>query len=61
MTAHHMMYAVNAFSAVYLTVAVVATGELGRVATFVQNHPQILYNIGIFSLSSAIGQVSKLA
>ncbi len=56
-TAHHMMYAVNAFSSIYLSVAVVATGEIWRVAEFILDHPEVLLNIAAFSFSSAIGQV----
>ena len=56
-SAYHMMYAVNAFSAVYLSVSVVASGELWRVTGFIQRHPTVLLNIAIFSISSAIGQV----
>lgn len=59
-SAHHMMYAVNVFSAVYLMVAVLVSGEHTRVATFIQNHPQVLLNIAIFSVSSAIGQVTLI-
>lgn len=56
-SAHHMMYAVNTFSAVYLIVAVVVTGELSEVLAFIQRHPEVLLNIAVFSVSSAIGQV----
>ena len=60
MSAHHMMYAVNVFSAIYLMVAVVAVGELERVTAYIHNHPTILFSIAIFSISSAIGQVSTV-
>lgn len=56
--AHHMMYAVNVFAAVYLSVGVVVTGELWRVMAFIQRHPTVLFNIAVFTFSSAIGQVS---
>lgn len=56
-SAHHMMFAVNAFAAIYLSVAVVVSGELTAVIGFIQRHPEVLLNIAIFSLSSAMGQV----
>lgn len=60
-SAYHMMYAVNAFSAVYLVVSVVVSGELWKVTGFIQRHPSVLLNIAVFSISSAIGQVHTLA
>lgn len=57
-SAYHMMYAVNAFAAVYLSVGVVSTGELWGVIGFIQRHPSVIFNIAIFSVASAIGQVS---
>lgn len=55
-SAYHMMYAVNVFSAVYLSAAVILSGELWRVTAFIQTHPTVLLNIGAFSVASAIGQ-----
>ena len=57
-SAHHMMYAVNTFSAIYLSVCVIATGELWRVIAFIQQHPNVLLDIAAFSLASAVGQVT---
>lgn len=54
-----MMYAVNVYAAVYLSVSVVLSGELWTVCAFIQRHPDVLYNIAIFSFSSAVGQVSR--
>ena len=58
--AHHMMYAVNVFAAVYLSVGVVVTGELWRVMAFIQRHPTVIFNISVFTVSSAIGQVNHI-
>lgn len=55
----HMMYAVNIFAAIYLGITSLVTGEILEVATFIQRHPVILGNIAAFSVSSAIGQVSR--
>ncbi len=53
----HMMYAVNIFSAIYLAVTAIVTGEIVQVALFIQRHPTVLVNIAAFSISSAVGQV----
>lgn len=53
-----MMYAVNMYSSIYLAVSVVVSGELWTVTNFIQQHPEVLLNITVFSVSSAIGQVS---
>lgn len=57
-SAYHMMFAVNVFAAVYLSVAVVVSGEIWRAATFIHKHPEVLISIALFGLCSAVGQVT---
>lgn len=56
-TAHHMMYAVNVYSVLFLAVGMFLSGEGRDAAEFVQRHPHVILNILAFSLASAVGQV----
>lgn len=54
--AHHMMFAVNRWSILYLGVAIAFTGEAIMFLAFVGRHPQVVWNILLFGLTSAVGQ-----
>jgi UDP-galactose transporter B1 len=41
----------------FLCIPSLSGGELNQAMTFVQTHPSILYDIGLFSLAGALGQV----
>ncbi|XP_074598579.1 solute carrier family 35 member B1-like [Brevipalpus obovatus] len=53
----HMMYNLNLCSVVYLIPLVFFTGEYSEFFLFVNKYPLAMYNIGLFSIMSAIGQV----
>ena len=57
--AHHMMYAVNVYSAVYLGVAMFLSGEGVEAVGFIQRHPHVLLWMLAFAVASAIGQVRR--
>ncbi|XP_067005998.1 solute carrier family 35 member B1 [Anabrus simplex] len=52
----HMMINMNLWSMLYLGVAIVATGEVFMFVNFVQQHPNIIWQIITFSIASALGQ-----
>jgi len=54
--AHAMMFSVNKWSALYLGVAVLFTGEVFQFVAFVQRYPYVMWNVLLFSLTSALGQ-----
>ena len=45
---------------VLFLVAVLWTGEVWDFLSFTERHPSIIYNILLFGLTSALGQVSTL-
>lgn len=53
----HMMYKMNLWSTFYLLIATAATGELVRFYEFIGRHPSLIYDIGLFSCLSAVGQL----
>lgn len=53
----HMMYKVNLWSTVYLSVATLYTGELFRFYDFIGRHQSLMSDIILFSSLSAIGQL----
>ncbi|XP_022238954.1 solute carrier family 35 member B1-like isoform X2 [Limulus polyphemus] len=53
----HMMLMMNIWSTCYLGVALLLTGEVWKFLVFVQNYPYIIYNILMFSITSALGQM----
>lgn len=55
--ANNMMFYVNIFSVLYLSLAVVLGGELFEFLAFAQRHPSVWFNMISFSLASAIGQM----
>ena len=52
----HMMRSMNKWSVLFLAVALTATGELWDFLGFVSRHPSVLWQIGLFSVASALGQ-----
>ena len=54
-----MMFNMNLWSVLWLAIAL-STGEAYDFALFAERNPHVLYNIIIFGLSSALGQVSKI-
>lgn len=53
----HMMYKMNLWSTFYLLAATLATGELIKFHSFILRHPNLVYDIALFSSLSAIGQL----
>lgn len=56
----HMMMAMNKWSIAYLGVGLAATGEIWQFAAFVGRHPSVLGQLALFSVCSALGQVTIL-
>lgn len=52
----HMMVNMNLWSMVFLSIALIATGQLFDFISFVQRHPHILIQLILFSACSALGQ-----
>ncbi|KAJ1136254.1 hypothetical protein NDU88_002671 [Pleurodeles waltl] len=53
---NHMMLNINVWSTLMLGAGIVFTGELWEFLSFAERYPSILYNIMLFSLTSALGQ-----
>ncbi|XP_003745674.1 solute carrier family 35 member B1 [Galendromus occidentalis] len=53
----HMMSQLNFFSVVYVSVAIVFTGEFPLFLNFVQKYPQVLGELALFAGCSAVGQI----
>lgn len=52
-----MMLSINAWSSVYLILAMTITGEGVSFCDFCTRHPMILINVGLLSACAAIGQL----
>ena len=52
----HMMRSMNKWSIFFLAIALTATGELWDFSSFVARHPSVMWQIGLFSVASALGQ-----
>ena len=52
------MMAMNKYSCVYLALALLATGEGLEFVSFIQRHPDVVWQLATFSVASALGQVS---
>jgi UDP-galactose transporter B1 len=52
----HMMRAMNKWSILYLGIALVGSGELWDFVGFVQRHPSVVWEVVLFSVTSALGQ-----
>ncbi|XP_069671309.1 solute carrier family 35 member B1 [Periplaneta americana] len=52
----HMMLSMNFWSIIYLGVAILVTGEGVMFASFVQRHPNVVWQLLSFSIASALGQ-----
>lgn len=53
----HMMLNVNFWSVVYLGVAIVLSGELTQFLGFVERHPEVIWQLTLLSVTSALGQM----
>ncbi|XP_041431476.1 solute carrier family 35 member B1 isoform X1 [Xenopus laevis] len=53
---NHMMLSINLWSSLFLGAGIVLTGELWDFLSFTERYPSIVYNIVLFSLTSALGQ-----
>ncbi|MEQ2174092.1 hypothetical protein GOODEAATRI_004222, partial [Goodea atripinnis] len=56
-SANHMMLNINMWSTLILGLVVLWTGEVWSFLSFAERHPSIFYNILLFGLTSALGQV----
>lgn len=56
-----MMLNMNLWSTLFLGIGLLATGEIWQFVDFVNRFPEVLWNIFLFSLMSALGQVCCLA
>lgn len=54
----HMMRAMNKWSIAFLGMALAVTGEVSDFTAFVYQHPNILGQLALFSICSALGQVA---
>ena len=52
-----MMFAMNAFSTGFLSLLLIASGELAAFFRFIAAYPTVLQQIILFSVSGAVGQV----
>jgi hypothetical protein len=50
----------NAFSTFFLSLMLIASGELAAFFRFIAAYPNVLQEIILFAMSGAIGQVFKL-
>ena len=50
------MRSMNKWSIFFLAIALTATGELWEFLGFVARHPTVIWQIGLFSVASALGQ-----
>ncbi|XP_027761373.1 solute carrier family 35 member B1 [Empidonax traillii] len=58
---NHMMLNVNLWSTLFLGAGILFTGELWEFLSFTERYPSVIYNILLFGLTSALGQVSAPA
>lgn len=56
-TGQQMMLSINAWSSVYLVLAMTITGEGVSFCDFCTRHPMVLINVGLLSACAAIGQL----
>jgi hypothetical protein len=54
------MFTMNAFSTFFLSLMLIASGELAAFFRFIAAYPNVLQEIILFAMSGAIGQVFKL-
>lgn len=52
----HMMLNMNLWSCLFLSIAVLLTGEIWDFMQFVSRHPDIIWQLATFSLAGALGQ-----
>lgn len=56
-TAQHMMLAVNGWSSIFMTIALVLSGEIFEFAEFAFKYPKIIAQLLTFGTASALGQL----
>lgn len=56
-TAQHMMLDMNFWSMVFLSAALLLTGEGVQFVHFVSRHPVCLAHIGVLAIAGALGQL----
>lgn len=56
-TAQHMMLAMNGWSTLFVSVAIVITGELFQFIAFAGRYPYVLVNLALLSITGALGQL----
>jgi solute carrier family 35 (UDP-galactose transporter), member B1 len=54
---YRLMFYMNVFSTMYLGVGLLATGEVKEFIQFSSTYPHVLIDIGLFGLTSAVGQM----
>jgi solute carrier family 35 (UDP-galactose transporter), member B1 len=52
----HMMLNMNLWSCMFLSVAVLLSGEIWEFMTFVGRHPDIIWQLSTFAVANALGQ-----
>jgi len=52
-----MMFAMNAFSTVFLSIMLIASGELVTFFAFIASYPFVLREVILFAVAGAFGQV----
>ncbi|VEL35534.1 unnamed protein product [Protopolystoma xenopodis] len=57
---YSLMLQMNIWSITYLSVAVLGTGEVSKFIDFVILYPEVIWNILLFSVASAIGQLCAI-
>ncbi|KAM4622889.1 solute carrier family 35 member B1 [Discoglossus pictus] len=55
-SSNHMMLHINLWSSLFLGAAIIFSGELWDFLSFTERYPGVIYNILLFSLTSALGQ-----
>lgn len=53
----HMMYSMNLWSSALLSIMTIWSGEIWIFRDFVERHPNLILDLGLFSALSAIGQL----
>lgn len=56
-SAQHMMKSLNFWSCIYLTIALIFTGEGIRFTHFCSCHPEVLIQMGSLAIAGALGQL----
>jgi hypothetical protein len=57
MVSHRVMFNMNLWSSLYLVIPLLVTGEMFEFSQFVSKYPDVLLNLFLLSVASALGQV----